>query len=88
MNPLTLVPRLPLLPLEGLLKLAELIAEEAEREQHDPARVRRELEDAQLRRDAGEISEDELARIEDRLTSALVAGSAPAPHDQGADERS
>jgi hypothetical protein len=53
MDLLTLVPRLPLLPVQGLIKLGELIQEEAERELNDPARVRRELEDAQARRDAG-----------------------------------
>jgi hypothetical protein len=88
MDLLTLVPRLPLLPVQGLIKLAELIQEEAERELNDPARVRRELEDAQARRDAGEISDDELALIEEQLTSSLVAGSASPLRDQGSEDGS
>lgn len=86
MDLLTLVPRLPLLPVQGLIRLAELIQEEAERELYDPARIRRELEDAQWRRDAGEISDDELAEIEDQLTSTLVTGSLPSPRDQGTND--
>jgi small-conductance mechanosensitive channel len=83
MNPLTLVLRLPLLPVEGVIrlgeaieseviKLAEVIEEEAQRQLHDPARIRRELEEAQRRWDAGEISEEELTDIQDQLTQAMV----------------
>jgi Gas vesicle protein G len=72
--------RLPFLPVQGVIKLAELIQEEAERELYDPARVRRELEDAEARRDRGEISDAELAQTEDQLTSILVSEpAAPAP---------
>jgi small-conductance mechanosensitive channel len=83
MNPLMLVLRLPILPAEGVIRLgeaiesevirlAEVIEEEAQRELHDPARIRRELEEAQRRRDAGEISEEELTDIQDQLTQAMV----------------
>jgi len=72
MGLLTMPFRLPLRPLQGVIKLAEVIKEQAEREMYDPARIRRELEEAQSRRDRGEISADELAQTEDRLTATLV----------------
>lgn len=88
MNPLTLLLRLPFLPIEGVfklgeliegevIKLAEVIEDEAERQLHDPARIRRELEEAQRRRDAGEITDEELARIEDQLAETMVEVPAP-----------
>jgi hypothetical protein len=88
MELLTLIFRLPFLPVQGVIRLAELIQEQAEQELYDPARVRRELEEAQRRRDAGEITDDELAEFEDQLTSSLVTEpAAPAP-DQDSDDRS
>jgi gas vesicle protein GvpG len=83
MEVLTLPFRLPFLPVQGVIKLAELIEEEADRQYRDPARIRRELEEAQRQRDAGEITDDELAQIEDELTSILVAPAAPPPESQG-----
>jgi len=68
--------RLPFLPVRGVIKLGELIQEEVEQELHDPARIRRELEDAVRRHDDGEISDEEFARIEDELTALLVPGAA------------
>ena len=44
MNLLTLLLRLPLLPLRGFLRLGELIDEEVQRELRDPARLRHDLE--------------------------------------------
>ena len=83
MEVLTLPFRLPFLPVQGVIKLAELIEEEADRQYRDPARIRRELEEAQRQRDAGEITDDELAQIEDELTSILVAPAASPSVDQG-----
>lgn len=79
MGLLTLPLRLPFLPVRGVVKLGELIAEETERELYDPGRVRRELEEAQRQRDAGEISDQELAQIEDQLASTLVTEPPPTP---------
>jgi hypothetical protein len=83
MEVLTLLFRLPFLPVQGVIRLAELIEEEADRQYRDPARIRRELEEAQRQRDAGEITDDELAQIEDELTSILVAPSVPPSVSQG-----
>lgn len=72
MGLLTLPPRLPFLPVLGVIHLAELIGEEAERQLSDPARIRRELEEAQRLWAAGEISDEERDRIEDEVTGRLV----------------
>ena len=88
MELLTLIFRLPFLPVQGVIRLAELIQEQAEQELYDPARVRRELEEAQRRWEAGEITDDELAEFEDQLTGSLITEpAAPAP-DQDSDDRS
>ena len=83
MELLTLLFRLPFLPVQGVIRLGELIGEQAESEYRDPARIRRELEKAQRQRDAGEITDEELARIEDELTSIMVAPSVPPSEGQG-----
>lgn len=79
MGLLTLPLRLPFLPVQAVIKLGELIGEETERELYDPARVRRELAEAQRQRDSGEISDQELAQIEDQLASTLVTEPPPTP---------
>ncbi|GAA3468346.1 gas vesicle protein GvpG [Nonomuraea roseola] len=50
---------LPLAPLKGLIRLAELIQDEAERQLRDPAVVRRELEEIETARATGAMSEEE-----------------------------
>lgn len=77
MGLLTLPFRLPFLPLQGVIKLGELLQEEAERELYDPARIRRELEEAQRSYEAGEISGEEFAQIQDELASTMVTEVAP-----------
>ena len=77
MGLLTLPFRLPFLPVQGVIKLGELLQEEADRQLRDPARIRRELDEAQRRHDAGEISDTELTQIEDELTSTLITEVAP-----------
>jgi len=74
MGLLTLLLRLPYLPVQGFIRIAALIGEEAERELRDPARIRRELEEAQQQRAAGGISEDELSQVEYEATARLVTG--------------
>lgn len=58
----------PLLPLQGVLRLGELIQEQAEREMRDPMTVRRRLEELEQAADAGLISEEEqVAAMEEIL---------------------
>jgi hypothetical protein len=77
MGLLSLPMRLPLLPVQAVIRLGELIQEESERQLRDPARIRRELDRAQRRHDAGEITDDEFAQVQDELTGTLITGSAP-----------
>lgn len=88
MELLTLLFRLPFLPVQGVIKLGELIQDEAEQELRDPARVRHELEDAQRRYEAGEISEEQFTQIQDELTTTLVTEAAPPSVPGAGDDRS
>jgi uncharacterized membrane protein len=88
MGLLTLVFRLPFVPVQGVIKLGELLQDEAERQLHDPARIRRELDEAQRRYDAGEISAEEFAQIQDELVSTQVTGVAPPSVPGASDDRS
>jgi Gas vesicle protein G len=72
MGLLTFPFRLPFRPLQGFIRLAGVIGEEAERQLNDPVRVRRELEEAQRRHAAGEITDEELAEIESEIASRFV----------------
>jgi len=77
MELLTLLFRVPFLPVQGVIKLGELLQDEAEGQLRDPARIRRELEEAQRRYEAGEISEEQFIQIQDELASTLVTEAAP-----------
>jgi hypothetical protein len=70
MNPLVLPFRLPLLPLTALIKLAEVLEEEAEREWQ--AAIRRQLEDAEYARVSGRASDAEAARLEEQAIRQLI----------------
>lgn len=85
MNPLTLLFRLPLLPLEGLVKLASIIKDSAEQEMASPATIRRELEQAEQARAAGEISDEQAAEFEEAALAefARARRAATAPGDRG-----
>lgn len=79
MGLLTLPFRLPFLPVQAVIKLGEVLQEQAEQQLHDPARIRRELDEAQRRYEAGEISEEEFIQIQDELASTLITGGTPPP---------
>lgn len=72
MNPFTLLFRLPLMPLQKVVQLGGVLQEHAERELRDPANVRRQLEQAERARAAGEISDEELAREQERAIGRLL----------------
>jgi gas vesicle protein GvpG len=77
--------KLPLRPVQGVIRLGELLEDEAERELHDPARIRRVLEEAQRQYEAGEISAEEFSQVQDEVASTMV-GEAPPPSASGAVE--
>jgi len=50
---------LPLAPVRGVIRLAEVIQEQVERELRNPAHTRRKLEELEEARDRGDISAEE-----------------------------
>jgi hypothetical protein len=63
---------LPLVPVRGVVSLAEQIRDHAEEQIHDPVRIRTELEWVDAARLAGEISEAEAADLENELLQRLM----------------
>ena len=82
MNPFTLLFRLPLMPLRKVVQLGEVLHDHAEQELRNPASVRRQLEQAEQARASGEISDEDLARVQaqaiDRLMPSQPNGVSPA----------
>ena len=76
MDLLTLLFRLPLMPLRSFVRLAEILHEQAERELRDPASVRRQLEEAQRAHESGEMSEADLADVEGQAVDRLLTSPA------------
>jgi hypothetical protein len=72
---------LPLLPVRGTIAIAEQVLQQAEREFYDPATIRLQLEEVDRLREAGSISDDEAAAIEDELVDRLLVG-----RDRGTEE--
>ena len=86
MGLLTLPFRLPFLPVQAIVRLAETIQEEAERTYYDPATIRRELAEIERARAASEISEEDAAQLQNevvaRLTQVRVSGAPAADSDE------
>jgi hypothetical protein len=82
MNPFTRLFRLPLMALRGVVQLGEVLHDHAEQQLHDPASVRRQLDQADQAYAAGEIAEEDLARVQaqavDRLLPSPPNGLNPA----------
>ena len=71
MNPFTLLFRLPLMPLRGVIQLGEALHDQAEQELHNPASVRRQLEQGERVHAAGEISDEDLAGVQAQAVDRL-----------------
>ena len=63
---------LPLVPVRGVMWLAEQVLEQAEEQYYDPARIRAQLEQVDEARRTGELSEEECAEIENELLQRLM----------------
>ncbi|RSS78514.1 gas vesicle protein GvpG [Streptomyces sp. WAC06614] len=63
---------LPLLPVQGVLWVAQRVADKATAEYYDPAPVWAELAALERRFDAGEIDRETFEREEDRLIDRLT----------------
>ena len=72
MDPVTLLFRLPFLPITALIRLAEIIDEEAQRELQSPLALRRALEDIEEAQESGQASEEEVAEAERDAVSRLT----------------
>jgi cytochrome c-type biogenesis protein CcmH/NrfG len=75
---LTLPFRLPFLPARALVRLAEIIRDEAERQYHDPVAVRRQLEEVERAAASGQLSDEEAARLEQEIIGRLTRPNVPA----------
>lgn len=72
MDLLSLTLGLPLAPVRGLIKVAELIRDEAEREMYATSTARRQVEEAEAADAAGEISEADKAEAQEQIVGRLV----------------
>jgi gas vesicle protein GvpG len=91
MDLLTLPFRLPLMPLQSFIRLGEVLRDQAEQELRDPASVRRQLEQAEEAHESGEMSENDLARVQGQAVDRLLPSPAKPPartraHREGADQ--
>ena len=68
---------LPLAPVRGVVLIAEVLAQEAERELAAQQSPERGLADLEAARASGEISEEEFQRAEADLLDRLIAARAP-----------
>ena len=85
MNLITFLFRLPWFPVQGFVKLASVIAEEAERERADPVTIRRELEHAERARASGQMSDEQAAEFQNaafaEFTRARRSNAAASTHE-------
>jgi hypothetical protein len=70
----TVLLTLLLAPVRGVVRLAELLQDEAERQLHDPALIRRRLAEVDAAWQAGEITAGQRDAWQDELVARLVAG--------------
>jgi type II secretory pathway predicted ATPase ExeA len=75
---------LPLAPIRGTVWIAEQLAEQAAREMDEGRTIRRQLAEAELRYERGELTVEELEEIEDELLERLrLAGELDAADWRG-----
>ena len=75
---------LPLAPVRGTVWIAEKLAEEAARQMDEGRAIRRQLGEAELRYERGELTVEELEEIEDELLERLrLAGELDAADWRG-----
>ena len=69
---------LPVAPVRGIVWVAEVVADEAEREMAATADPARRLEELAAKTANGEITPDEAARLEEELIEQILASEGPA----------
>ena len=65
---------LPLLPLRGVVAVAEQVRQQAEEEYYDPGRIRTQLEEVERQRAEGSLSDEEAEAWEEELVERLIEG--------------
>ncbi|MER7588129.1 gas vesicle protein GvpG [Micromonospora sp. NPDC127501] len=75
---------LPYAPVRGLTAVVGVIAREAESRQRNPVNVRRELEELDAAVMAGELSDEERDRAEQRVLDRLTGGAGRAERSRPA----
>jgi chorismate mutase len=65
---------LPLLPLRGVVAVAEQVRQQAEEEYYDPGRIRAQLEEIERHRAEGSLSDEEAEAWEEELVERLIEG--------------
>ena len=65
---------LPIAPVRGVVWVAEQIQDEAESQYYDPAAIQAALEEVDARREAGLLTDEEAADLEEDLVQRLIAG--------------
>lgn len=88
MNILSLLLGLPLAPVRGVIRLAEVIQERAEQEMANPARARRELESVEAEAASGEITADEAEEVQKRVVHRMTRRHTAAPNEVLRDDQS
>ncbi|MGX4708108.1 gas vesicle protein GvpG [Rhodococcus ruber] len=72
---------LPLAPVKGVLWLGEVIQDQVEQKMHDPATIRKELEEIDEAAAAGHLSEDEKEKAQQAVLDRMIrpgGGTTPA----------
>ncbi|MFI6866633.1 gas vesicle protein GvpG [Nocardia sp. NPDC050406] len=64
---------LPWLPVRGVIALARLLAEEVDKEMYGMPAIRRQLDELQRRRAAGELAEEEYRQAEQEVLARLMS---------------
>lgn len=67
----------PLLPVRGVIKLAEVIQQQVEGEMNNPARRREQLEQLEEMRQRGEISEEEEKEAQAQILGTMISPAPP-----------
>lgn len=87
MDLLTLLLGLPLAPVRGLVSVAEILRDQAERELYDPNVARRQVEELAEQQASGEISTDEEAEKQQQILDRMLGQPGTQGRDTGAEHR-
>lgn len=84
MGLLSAIVSLPLAPVRGVIWLGEVIQDQVDQQLHDPANIRRELDDIDRAAAAGQLSDEEHRRAQQEVLDRMIrppGGPAGAPEE-------